>query len=336
MAFQVDQFMNVPEDEIETAGGEASGRVPPALGQEKEVEQPKALLPKLPTAPPETPEKGLSAPLNEQKDDVGTDTQSTAPIVPETVSQGASPSRQAVSVSQGTPPSRQDAGVSAGAENAPSTSSPVQEAIVGPQKAVMADASIQHEPFDGSSVYAFSERIEQGSGDGVAQEEETPGDMGGSLDAAMEAPPISMAVKQSMESDLAPPQPEVQPAKEAPTPSTPSQDPYSRPDLQLSMAALQQAASILQNSGQADAATRNAVSDASQALQNVALLQSMVRLLPTEGLKLKHGRPSRFKGITPHHGRWQARIKEARRDIHLGYFNSGMRNMQFLLYTNLG
>lgn len=36
----------------------------------------------------------------------------------------------------------------------------------------------------------------------------------------------------------------------------------------------------------------------------------------------KNGKGSRFRGITRHHGRWQARIKESRRDIHLGYFDS--------------
>lgn len=34
-------------------------------------------------------------------------------------------------------------------------------------------------------------------------------------------------------------------------------------------------------------------------------------------------RTSTYRGITRHHGRWQARIKDQRRDIHLGYFDTG-------------
>ena len=41
------------------------------------------------------------------------------------------------------------------------------------------------------------------------------------------------------------------------------------------------------------------------------------------------GRTSRFKGITPHHGRWQARIKINRRDVHLGYYDTGMPSVPF-------
>eukprot|EP00899_Mesostigma_viride_P021811 jgi/Mesvir1/29631/Mv21482-RA.2 len=39
-------------------------------------------------------------------------------------------------------------------------------------------------------------------------------------------------------------------------------------------------------------------------------------------------RDFRFRGITPHHGRWQARIKDARKDIHLGYYDTDVEAAQ--------
>lgn len=304
MAFQVDEFMNVPEDEVEAAETEAAGEGQAAVETAVEMEKEAEATQTLPAESVQVADQAVTADVGQ---DAGTPADDTGTREAGT---GASEIEEAQPVTDV-------------AAVAPAMSNPPTAEASTVQKA---DASIQHEPLPGASVYAFVERIEQGSG--VAPDASDGGviDQGGALDAAMEAPPISMAVRQSMESDLAPPLPaEPQATKEAapPTPAAHQQDPYSRPDLQLSMAALQQAASILQSSNQTDAAARNAVSDASQALQNVALLQSMVRLLPTEGMKMKHGRPSRFKGVTPHQSRWQARIKEARRDIHLGYFNTG-------------
>lgn len=42
-------------------------------------------------------------------------------------------------------------------------------------------------------------------------------------------------------------------------------------------------------------------------------------------------RTSAYRGITRHHGRWQARIKDQRRDIHLGYFDTGRFDACYLV-----
>lgn len=55
----------------------------------------------------------------------------------------------------------------------------------------------------------------------------------------------------------------------------------------------------------------------------VPISSQNVNILPG-GPPRKPIRFSKYRGITRHHGRWQARIKESRRDIHLGYFDTGV------------
>jgi hypothetical protein len=59
--------------------------------------------------------------------------------------------------------------------------------------------------------------------------------------------------------------------------------------------------------------------------------QKLEQVEARQAVSTSGGGKGRFRGITPHHGKWQARIKQSRRDIHLGYFDNGKLILEALV-----